>query len=77
MSLLEIEHLLNEKRRNDKLNRLEQAYYMACLVNNEKANETYTELRYEILGIDKQLKLKKDIARYKVISERLKLKFPA
>jgi predicted nucleic acid-binding Zn-ribbon protein len=76
MSLLEIQHLLEEKRRFEKLKRLEQAYYNSCLIMNEKNNEAYDELRYAILGVQPVERLKTDIERYRMISERLKLRFP-
>lgn len=76
MTLLEIEHMLKEKNRHDKLGRLDQAYYISCLVMQENANNIYENLRYSILGVDSQIRLKNDIKRYKMISERLGLKFP-
>ena len=76
MSILEIEHLLNEHRIKTKLERLEQAFYNACLIFNEKHLDTYNDLRNNILGIEKSRVLKRDIERYRMISERLRLKFP-
>jgi hypothetical protein len=76
MALREIEHLLLEKRRYKKLNMLEQAYYNSCLIMQENYYDIYINLRDGILGIPSITRIKNDIERYKMISERLKLKFP-
>lgn len=76
MCLLEIEYMLKENARNNRLNQLDLAYYISCLSNNEKANDTYLEIRDNINGIKSIRRLKKDIARYRMISERLRLNFP-
>jgi len=76
MAVSEIEDRLRYRRMINRLDKLEQAFYNAKLIMNEKANDIYKDVRSEILGIDNVDKLKTDIRRYKMISERLGIKYP-
>jgi hypothetical protein len=76
MSLLEIEHLLIEFNKKDNLDKLDQAYYISQLVLNEKIDQTYSDFKNAILGVNMTTRFKQDFERYKIISKRLGLKYP-
>jgi hypothetical protein len=76
MTLLEIEHLLQRASIKDRLDMLDQAYYNGCMIMNERMIDTYKDIQANILGKSNRDRLKKDIERYRMISERLGLKFP-
>jgi hypothetical protein len=72
----EIDMLLSEYNKYSRLDKLDQAYYNSCLIMNEKHNNVYNDIRSNILGVNNVDKLKTDIKRYKMISERFGIKYP-
>lgn len=75
-TLSEINQLLSEFTMYSRLDKLDQAYYISCLVMQEKANDIYEDIKNSILGVNNIERLKKDVLRYKMISERLGIKYP-
>lgn len=69
MAPLEIEHMLSEKAKYDRLDKLDQALYISYLVMNEKANDTYKDIRNDILSV-KNVIDKNKFKRFKMISKR-------
>ena len=68
--------LLEEKDKYYNMLNLNLAYCNALLIMNENANDNKNILLKNILGEESKDKLIQDIERYKMISERLNLKFP-
>lgn len=75
MAPLEIEHMLSEKTKYDRLGLLDQALYISYLVMNEKANDTYKDIRNDILSVNTGID-KNKFKRFKMISKRLGVEYP-
>lgn len=76
MTMVEIEHRLRYQRRKKQINNLDLAYNIGCFVMNDKANDTYKSILSDILGKKRSDVAKNDIKRYKMICQRLGLKYP-
>jgi hypothetical protein len=76
MAPLEIEHMLSEKIKMDRLDKLDQALYISYLVMNEKANDTYKDIKNDILGLNITRDVKNKFKRFKMISKRLGIEYP-
>jgi len=76
MTLIQINGLIKEKTKQDKILLLEQASYIACLVMNEKADKTAENIRNNILNIDVESESKKRNKWYSEICKMRGLKFP-
>lgn len=76
MTIKECLLLIKEKNIYDNMLIFNLAYSNSLLIMNENANDNKKILLKDITGEETQDNFIKDIERYKMISERLKLKFP-
>jgi hypothetical protein len=60
----------------DRIDKLDQALYISYLVMNEKANDTYKDIKNDILGLNITRDVKNKFKRFKMISKRLGIEYP-
>jgi hypothetical protein len=75
MTPKELDYMLSEKTKYDRLGLLDQALYVSYLVQKEKANDIYIDIRNQILGVDTTVD-KNKFKRFKMISKRLEIEYP-
>jgi len=76
LTMSEVIDLLSEKAKHNSCILLDQALYVTLLFGSDKLENKYKEILDSISGVNKKAELEKNYKRYKMISERLGLKFP-
>lgn len=76
MTFIEVNDLLLEFDQINSLNNLEIASFNASLIQQEKAKESYDKIYKEITGEEISYDYTNDFKRYRMISKRLKLRYP-
>ena len=76
MTINETEKLIKEKNKYDNQLMLNLASYNASMIMNENSNDNFNKLNELINDNKYENYLKKRVEKYKIISERLGLKFP-
>lgn len=78
MCIIEVIELLSEYKKYKSLDNLELASFNAILIQNNKADMSYTKILNTIIeNEDYQEDLYQTYQRYQMICERLNLKYPS